>query len=210
MSGIGKMVELKPGKGYFVEGPGPGVLVLPAWWGLNDFFKGYSIDLEREGFTPLVHGKVAEDIDAAKRLRQSLDRQTAHEEIQSAVAYLRARTERKIGVIGFSMGANFALWAMNNCYRDINSTVLYYGTSGGRFRRSQAPVLGHFAKQDPYARAEQIAALQSHLQAQKIPVTFHIYPGTQHWFAERNRPEYDPAATQLAWQRTVAFLKKTL
>lgn len=214
MSTIGKMLGVKPGKGYLVKGTGAGVLVLHAWWGLNDFFKGFSEDLAKEGFTVLAldlyHGKVAADIDAAKRLRQSWDRQTANEEVKAAVAYLRERTERKIGVIGFSMGANLALWAMDNCYKDVGATILYYGTSGGRFRRTQSTVLGHFAEHDPYARAEQIVALQGHLQAQNIPLTFHVYAGTQHWFAEEDRPEYDSASAQLAWKRTVAFLNKSL
>ena len=214
MSKLGKMVDVKPGRGYSIEGEGAGILVLHAWWGLNDFFKAFSADLAEEGFTVLApdlyHGKVAADINTAKRLRQSLDRQTANEEIKSAVAYLRERTEKKIRVIGFSLGANLALWAMDNCYKDVAATVLYYGTSGGRFRRAQSPVLGHFAEDDPYARAEQIAALQGHLQAQDIPLTFYVYAGTGHWFAEENRPEYDSASAQLAWQRTVAFLKKTL
>jgi carboxymethylenebutenolidase len=214
MSKSGNMVELKPGTGFLVEGTGPGVLVLHSWWGLHDCFKGFSVDLANAGFTALAldlyHGQVADEIGEAKRLRQSLDRQTANEEIKSAVAYLRQRTEKKIGVVGFSMGAKLALWAMDNCYKDVASTVLYYGTSGGRFRRAQAPVLGHFAEQDPYAQAEQIAALQGHLQSQNIPVTFHAYPGTQHWFAEQNRPEYEPAAAQLAWKQTIAFLKSHL
>jgi carboxymethylenebutenolidase len=214
MSTSGKVVEGKPGKGYLVEGTGAGVLVLHAWWGLNDFFKGFSADVAEEGFTVLAsdlyHGKAAADIDEAKQLRQSLDRKIANEEIKSAVAYLRERTDKKIGVIGFSLGAHLALWTMDNCYKDVAATVVYYGASGGRFRRAQSPVLGHFAEHDPYAGSEQVGALQGHLQAQDIPLTFYVYAGTRHWFAEEHRPEYDPASAQLAWKRTIAFLKKNL
>lgn len=39
-------------------------------------------------------------------------------------------------------------------------------------------------------------------------LTVHIYPGSGHWFAEANRPDaYVPAAAELAWQRTLAFLQ---
>jgi carboxymethylenebutenolidase len=214
MSKTGKMVTVKPGEGYLVEGTGAGILVLHAWWGLNDFFKGFTMKLAEEGFTALAldlyHGKVAADLNAAKQLRQSFDRQAAHAEIESAVAYLRERTEKKIGVIGFSMGARLAFWVVDNCFKEVGATVAYYGTSGGRFRRAQSPVLGHFAEHDPYERAEQIAALRGRLQAQNIPIAFHVYPATQHWFAEENRPEYDPEAAQLAWKRTIEFLKENL
>ena len=179
MSTTGKMLNLKVAKGYFAEGDGPGILVLHAWWGRNDFFKGWCVHLAKEGFSTLAldlyHGHTAMDIQAAKRLRGSLDRKVANEEIKAAVAYLRRKSEKKIGVIGFSMGATLALWTMDNCYKDVGATVLFYGTSGGRFRRARSPVLGHFAEHDLYARPEQITALQGHLEAANIPTTFHNY-----------------------------------
>ena len=214
MAANGKMLKLKTGKGYFVEGGKIGILILHAWWGLNDFFKRFSDRLSSVGFSVLAldlyNGEVATDIESAKKLRGSLDRQISHEEIKSAVAYLRERYENQIGIIGFSMGASLALWTMDNCYKDVGATVLYYGTSGGRFRKAKSPVLGHFAADDPYERAEKISELESHLQAENIPINFHIYSGTKHWFAEENRPEYDSKSAQLTWDRTVEFLKKNL
>lgn len=210
----GKMIKLKTGKGYFVEGGRTGILVLHAMWGLNDFFKRFSDNLSREGFSVLAldlfNGEVATDIEIAKRLRGLLDHQIACEEIKFAVSYLREKNENQIGVIGFSMGANFALWTMDNCYKDVGAAVLYYGTSGGRFRKAKSPVLGHFADDDPYVRAEQISALESHLQAENISTNFYTYQNTKHWFAEGDRPEYDSKSAQLAWERTVEFLKKHL
>jgi carboxymethylenebutenolidase len=210
----GQMVKLKIGKGYFVEAGETGVLVLHGWWGLHNFFKGFSDSLSKEGFSVLAldlyDGKIATDIESAKQLRGSLDRQISHETIKSAIAYLREKNENQIGVIGFSMGANRALWTMDNCYKDVGATVLYYGTSGGRFRKAKSPVLGHFAEDDPYERPEKVSALQSHLQAEKIPTKFYTYAGTKHWFAEDYRPEYDPKSAQLAWGRTVEFLQLSL
>jgi carboxymethylenebutenolidase len=214
MTETGKMVELQSGKGYFVEGGDPGILVLHAWWGLNDYFKGLCASLAKEGFSALVldlyHGQVATDIEGGKRLRGLLDRNVTKQEIKSAVAHLQQKNENKIGLVGFSMGAGLALWTVDNCFKDVGATVLYYGTSGGRFRRVKSPVLGHYAEHDLYVKPEQIAALESHLQAEKIPTTFHTYPGTRHWFAESYRPEYDSESAKLAWSRTVEFLSKSL
>jgi carboxymethylenebutenolidase len=43
-----------------------------------------------------------------------------------------------------------------------------------------------------------------------VDATRHTYPGVAHWFVEEDRPEYDPAAAKLSWDRTVEFLKKSL
>jgi len=47
-------------------GKGPGVLVLHAWWRLNDTIKAFWVRLDKTGFTAfapnLYHGKVADTI----------------------------------------------------------------------------------------------------------------------------------------------------
>jgi len=55
-----RMVEFKTedgfGKGYLAspEKPRSGVLVLHAWWGLNDFFKSFANRLASQGFLALA------------------------------------------------------------------------------------------------------------------------------------------------------------
>ncbi len=55
-----RMVEFKaeggPGKGYLAspEKLRGGVLILHAWWGLNDFFKGFANRLASQGFLALA------------------------------------------------------------------------------------------------------------------------------------------------------------
>ncbi len=38
---------------------------------------------------------------------------------------------------------------------------------------------------------------------------FHLYPGVRHWFFEEG-DSHDPEAAELAWERTLAFLKRTI
>jgi carboxymethylenebutenolidase len=56
-----------------------------------------------------------------------------------------------------------------------------------------------------------VRALEERIRSAGREVTFHVYPGTGHWFVEPNRPEvYDAAAADMVWDRTLAFLKAQL
>jgi carboxymethylenebutenolidase len=72
------------------------------------------------------------------------------------------------------------------------------------------PVLGHFAEDDPYEPDEWVAEVEATLRGVGRDVTFHRYAGTGHWFAEPSREAYVPGAAQLAFDRTVAFLRREL
>jgi carboxymethylenebutenolidase len=74
----------------------------------------------------------------------------------------------------------------------------------------KARVLGHFAEVDEWEPLDGVKAAEKDMQAAGVDVTFHIYPGVGHWFVEEDRPEYDPAAAKVAWDRTFDFLKKNL
>ena len=94
------------------SGEGAGVLVLHAWWGLNDFFKALCRRLAGAGFVALApdlyHGRTAATVDEAKFLRSKMNRTQAALEILAAAERLQAMTVRPIGVIGFSLGAYLA------------------------------------------------------------------------------------------------------
>src|SRR5512147_507508 len=97
-------------------GKGPGVLVLHAWWGLNDTMKAFCTRLAESGFVAfapdLYHGKVADNIADAETLGNALDANhlQAKAEIAEATMFLNKRVDQtKLGlaVIGFSLGAYY-------------------------------------------------------------------------------------------------------
>ena len=120
-------------------GKGPGVLVLHAWWGLNDTIKAFCTRLAESGFVAfapdLYHGKVADTIADAETLGNALDANhlQAKAEIADAAMFLNERAgqaDRGLAVIGFSLGAYYALDLAAADPEHIRSVVLFYGTGG--------------------------------------------------------------------------------
>jgi carboxymethylenebutenolidase len=196
-------------------GVGPGVLVLHAWWGLNDTLKAFCTRLAESGFVAfapdLYHGKVADTIAGAETLGKALDANylQAKADIADATSFLADRVgQADLAVIGFSLGAYYALDLAAADPEHIRSVVLFYGTGGGDFSTSRATYLGHFAENDEFEPPSNVDSLEKSLRNAGRPVTFYHYPGTGHWFFEPDRTDaYNSATAKLAWDRTLAFLK---
>jgi carboxymethylenebutenolidase len=203
-------------------GKGPGVLVLHAWWGLNDTVKAFCTRLAQSGFVAfapdLYHGKVADTIAGAEALGSALDANHLKAEAEAADATLFlnervGRAERGLAVIGFSLGAYYALNLAAAHPEHIHSIVIFYGTDGtmgSDFSNSKAEYLGHFAEKDEFEPQSNVDHLEESLRRVGRRVTFYRYSGTGHWFFESDRPQaYNQAAASLAWDRTLAFLKRS-
>ena len=153
------MERIQDSAGYLVSplsGKGPGVLVLHPWWGLNDTIKGVCDRLGKLGFVAyapdLYHGELATTIADAEKLAHNLDDERAIADTQTAVNRLLesgADPAKGISVIGFSLGAYYALQLSGADPERVRAVVLFYGTGDGDFQKSQATYLAHFAENDP-------------------------------------------------------------
>jgi len=193
---------------------GPGVLVLHAWWGLKPFFKEICDQLAEQGFTALVpdlyQGRIAHTIDEAKALLEQRDSEFMGEAVKAAKNHLSALcADQPLGAIGFSMGAAWALVVAAN-EPDVAAVVLFYGVEGAEFSKIKAKVLGHYAEADEWEPLDGVQWMEQEMKKAGLNVTLHFYPKAGHWFVESDRPEYDSAAAELAWDRTFKFLKETL
>ena len=219
-----RIVEFKaegqPGKGYLAspEKPRGGVLVLHAWWGLNDFFKSFANRLASKGFLALApdlyDGPVAKSVEEAKEFHSKIDDDRVKRIVLGATEYLRSDPSisgRKIGVIGFSMGAAWSLLLSTLKPETIGAVVVFYGSYPVDFSKSQASYLGHFSPDDEWEPVADVRATEEKIRGAGRDVTFHFYPGTKHWFVEENRPvEYNRDASDLSWKRTLEFLDSKL
>ena len=210
-------VDGKTANGYLAlpsQSNAPGVIVLHAWWGLNPIFKNLCDRLAAEGFVAfapdLNESRVAKTIDEAKEIMSSLDGQRKSDVAMAALDFLRSQPEvRKepFSLIGFSMGAAWALVLASERPEDIQKAVLFYGAGEGDFAKIKAEILGHYSDTDEWEDINFVRSMEADMRSAGLEPTFHIYPQMPHWFFENDRPEFNPQAAELAWTRTLEFLR---
>jgi carboxymethylenebutenolidase len=228
---LGEMISVPSGDGevgaYLAtpEGKkGPGVLLMHAWWGLNEFFTRLADRLAGAGFVviapDLYGGKTGTTIAEAEELLGELENNEGYKEAikheEAALDYLlkHPSVDRAVvGAIGFSMGAAYATW-LATLRPELEAVVLVYGGSdqGGDFgKETGAAFLGHFAEGDEWEPTENVRKLEEQLREAGRDVSFHYYSDVGHWFMENNRADaYNEEAAELAWERTVRFLHSKL
>ena len=202
--------------------PGPPIVALHAWWGLNQAFRNFVDRLAGDGFTvvapDLFDGAVLGTIEEAEAFAQELDEEANTERLLGRAAAaldhvlaLPEASRSRAAVLGVSFGAVYARW-LGKLRPEVAAVVTYYGGSWDPSvdqPRAPVPWLSHWAAEDPYEDAsEPRAQLERGMLGPASAA--HAYPGTHHWFAEPDRPEYDEAAAEAAYRRTMEFLLKQI
>jgi carboxymethylenebutenolidase len=196
-------------------GKGSAIMLLPAWWGLNDFFITLSQRLTRNGYVVWISDyygeKSASSIKEAYKFKANLNQKKVFTTLLNTIEYLRKSdfvTRKTISIIGFSMGARFALELSEIKPKSISEVVIFYGTSILDYAKARAAYQGHFAENDEWFAASGVEKLRKILQKRGREVEFYTYKGTQHWFFEGNcKDRYKPKEANLAWKRTMGFLE---
>lgn len=210
-------------EGYLVTPPsavGAGVLVLQEWWGLVDHIKDVTDRMAGEGFVALApdlfHGKQTKSPNEAEKLFMALNIAETSKDLRSAADYLLAMGEvepRKLGVMGFCMGGQLALYAACEYPDRISAVVDFYGVHPDvkpKLDQLRAPLLAHFATRDKNVPEGRARALVESLRTGGKDVEAHFYTA-DHAFFNDTRPEvHDADAARLAWDRTVDFFRRTL
>ena len=203
------------------SGSGPGIIVLQEYWGLVPHIKDICDRFAAEGFTALApdlfHGETTTDPDEAMTLLQALHIGETESTLRKAILVLMAdhatSPDDKVGIVGFCMGGQLAMFAAG-ANPVVAATVNFYGIHPKvqpNYRGLNGPVLGFFAEHDPYATSEAVKGLDRELSVLGKHHVFETYPGTSHAFFNDTRPEvYNEAAAKDAWAKTIDFFRETL
>ena len=213
---MGEMTRIQAEGGEFdayvaaADPVGKPVLLLHAWWGLTQQIKDMADRFAGAGFTVLApdlfNGVVLTTIEQAEANGEG-EESKSDRYMEIVVAALGALLDRPdavgpAAVIGYSFGAWYGA-QVAKARSEVKGLVNVYGGAFGP--PPGGAYLGHFAENDRFTDAAEVGALQEEFGDRG---EYHVYPGTQHWFFEDDRPEYDPAAADLAFGRTVEFLDR--
>jgi len=209
----GYLVHLKDGDKR------PAVVVIHENRGLNPHIRDVTRRLALDGFLALgvdmlsPLGGTPADEDRAREMIRSLDAAETLARLAASVPFLAAHplSTGKVGAVGFCWGGGMAnrLAAAGTA---LAASVAYYGAQlpADQVPAITAPLLLHYAGLDERINAG-IAPYKAALDAAGKPYELHVYEGVNHAFNNDTSPtRYDRAAADLAWGRTVAFLKKHL
>jgi carboxymethylenebutenolidase len=200
------------------KGKRPAVIVIHENRGLNPHIKDVARRLALEGFlayavdmlSPL--GGTPADEDKGRAMIGTLKADETARRIAAAVPFLEHHAEStgKVGIVGFCWGGGMAN-RVAVLSPDLKAAVAYYGMqpAADAVKSIHAPLLLHYAGLDKRTNAG-IAAFEAALKANGKRFTVYIYPNANHAFNNDTSSRYDKAAADLAWSRTIAFLKANL
>src|SRR5438067_2141605 len=198
----------------------PAVLVLQEYWGLVGHITDVADRLAAQGFFALApdlyHGDVAKTPDDASKLMMALDIVETAKDLKGAADYLitiPAVNPKRIGAVGFCMGGQLALFAACEFPERISAAVDFYGIHPAvkpDFSRLSGPVLAHFAKHDRSVSPAAAATLVAGVQDAGKEIEAHTYDAKHAFFNDQRPQVYDAASAELAWIRTLDFLRRAL
>lgn len=202
------------------KGKRPAIVVVHQNRGLNPHIRDVVRRFAIEGFLTLgldllspYGGTPADDEEAAKIFGEKVKRTDVTIPV-ATVSFLKTHPEStsKVGAVGFCFGGGMVdLMAMNT--PDLDAVVAYYGSipaDKSKVKDIKAPLLLHYAGLDTRVNAG-IPDWEAALKANNKKYQLYMYEGANHAFNDDTAgPRYNKAAADLAWSRTIPFLKENL
>jgi carboxymethylenebutenolidase len=197
----------------------PAVIVIHENRGLNPHIQDVARRMALEGFVAFAPdalspvGGTPADEDKAREMIYELDPDATVARLAAAVPFLAAHegSTGKVGAVGFCWGGGMVN-ELAAAGTGLAAGVPYYGRQlpADQVPKIAAPLCLQYAGLDERINAgidDFVAALKANHKTYEI----FIYEGANHAFNnDTNAARYDQAAADLAWGRTVEFLKRYL
>jgi carboxymethylenebutenolidase len=213
--------------GYYAEpaagANAPGVVMIEEWWGVTDWIKSTADQLAAAGFRVLIpdlfRGRTAAVGDEANHLVEGLNFGDAtSQDAAGAAKFLSTSGSAKVGVLGYCIGGALSMLCAMDDAHDFSCGVTFYGlppADAGDPGMMTIPIQGHWATRDAFFTLDKVDAMEARLKAGGVVYEFYRYEA-DHGFCNTGEVgnsglgHYDAISAQLAWARTLEFLKKHL
>ena len=197
--------------------PIAGLVVAQEIFGVNAHIRSVADGYAKDGFltvSPALFDRYERGVDIgydgadmqkAMSLMPMLDVDKAVLDVSAALAYAKAETGKKAGVIGYCFGGSLAWLSATRLNAD--AAVGYYGGYIGKFAQETpgAPVMLHFGRQDAHIPEEEVNKVGS-----AHPEVEIYWYDAGHGFNCDARGSYNAAEASVARERSLAFLQKHL
>lgn len=199
----------------------PGVLVLPAWKGIDEEAKNAALALEKEGYVAFVadiygEGNVPGDNSAAAKISSAYKKDYAgyQKRIQLALAQLQAVAKAdNIAVIGYCFGGSGALEAAR-AGLPVKGVISIHGGLGKDSARANTAlstkILIENPAEDKGVTPEVMNSLIKEMNEGKADWQIITYAYSKHTFTDPQSQDYNPVMAKRAWEHTLLFLKEAL
>ena len=179
----------------------PIVLVIPEWWGINDYARSRAKQLAELGYLAMAidvygNGTIAEDPTTAGQMAGPFyqNPQLAKARFEAALAkiktYAMADTT-KIAIIGYCFGGGMAL-NIARLGENLRGVVSFHGSLMGvpvDKKTLKADILVCHGEDDKFVKAEEVASFKKSLDEIGVKYTFKSYPNATHAFTNPNATE---------------------
>jgi len=208
---------------------GAGILILPAWKGIDSHSKETAEKLSAQGYHAFVadiygEGNIPQDSDQAGKQSGFYKRDFAAYQKRIALALeqliLSGANKDKIVVIGYCFGGTGALEAAR-AGLNVKGVVSFHGGLGKDATRSSktitTKVLVCHGADDPYVPQADITAFQEEMRTSKADWQMIYYADAVHAFTEpaagndkSKGAAYNEKAAKRSWAHFMVFLKEVL
>jgi len=200
----------------------PGVLILPAWMGIDDEAKTTALELEKQGYIAFVadiygKGNIPTDFASAGKIAGQFksDYNLYQKRISLALAQLKAAGAQssKIAVIGYCFGGTGALETAR-AGLDVVGVVSIHGGLGKAADRPNGPIKTKILIENPAddrGVTKEIYDQQvQEMKEAKADWQIITYANCGHTFTNPTSQEYNEVMAKRAWNHTLGFLGEVL
>ena len=190
-------------------------------FGLTDHIKNVAKEYAENGFLvaiPDIFSRLENNIDLpynkngfskGLHLKEKLGWELPVMDIVALAANLRL--ESNVSVLGYCYGGSLAWLAMQKSFI-FEKGICYYGSSIPAFLELNVncPSMLHFGSKDKGIPIESIEKVKKFIDKNKNKIELYVYENADHGFNCNQRKSYNKKAAELAFEKTIKFLKDSI